>query len=98
MDYELIITVRASQEVEEAIDYYDRIDPKLGTRFLTELSETYKKLSVNPQFYSYVLSSRKSNIRDTKLKSFPYLIIFEIREGIVMVISVSNMYKKPFSL
>ena len=26
MEYDLVITVRASQEVEEAIDYYDRLN------------------------------------------------------------------------
>ncbi len=98
MEYELIITVRASGEVEEAIEYYDRINPKLGTRFLMELSETYRKIATNPQFYSLVQSTRKSNIRDTKLKSFPYLVIFEVRRKTIMIISLLNIYRKPLSL
>ena len=95
MVYNLEITPRASEETTKAVEYYDGIDPKLGNRFLDELSATYEKLSTNPQFYSFVLSSRKSNVRDVKLFSFPYVVIFEVREKKVMVISVMNTYRKP---
>ena len=96
MDYNLTVTYRAFEETIAALEYYDHINPKLGTRFLTELSEIYERLSANPQFYSFVLSRRESNIRDVKLRSFPYVVIFEIRKKEVMVISVMNTHKKPF--
>jgi plasmid stabilization system protein ParE len=95
MAYELIITLRASDDVESATAYYDAINTELGTRFLSEVSQTYKKLSADPQFYSFVGSKRKSNIRDVKLKSFPFVVIFEIRGKKVMIISVLNVHKKP---
>ncbi len=96
MDYNLEVTSRASKEAIDAIDYYDRINHKLGTRFLTELSDTYLKLSAKPKLYSFVLSERSSNIRDVKLRSFPYVVIYEVREKKVMIISVMNTNRKPF--
>ncbi len=98
MEFDLIITERATEEIQNATDYYDEISPNLGTRFLIELSEVYKKLSINPQFYSFISGTFRSNIRDTKLKSFPYLVIYEIRESSVMVISVQHTHRKPMFL
>ena len=95
MEYNLLFTKRANDETRDALDYYDGINPKLGTRFLNELLATYEKLAANPQFYSFVLSNRKSNIRDVKLHSFLYVVVYEIRENTVMVISVMNTYRKP---
>ncbi len=98
MAYDLLVTDRASREVIKAIDYYDGINAKLGSRFLTELSETYQKLSTAPQLYSFILSNRKSNIRDVKLSSFPYVVIYEIKEKKVMILSVMNTHRKPLPL
>ncbi len=95
MTYELILTSRAQKDVEQAVAYYDQIDFKLASRFLAELSDTYRKLSKDPQFYSFVVTHRKTAIRDVGLKSFPFLVIYEIRETTVMIISVANRYKKP---
>ena len=95
MEYSIILTDRAAEETTAATDYYDQINSQLGTRFLTELSEIYEKLSVHPQLYSFVLSSRKSNIRDVKFPSFPYLVVYEVREKKVMIISVLNTNRKP---
>ncbi len=95
MEYDLIVNVEAQLEAKDAVDYYDGIDPKLGERFFKELSETYQKLQSNLQHYSFVFTTRKSNIRDVKLHSFPYLIIFEIRGQKVVVLSVMNTHKRP---
>ena len=98
MEYNLVITARASEDKSIAVNYYDSINPKLGDRFLDELLEIFKKLSVNPQHYSFVLSNRKSNIRDVKMRSFPFVVIYEVREHTVMVISVMNTHRKPLFL
>jgi hypothetical protein len=95
MVYELVFSQRSEEDTKVAIDYYDQINPMLGERFFIELLETYQKLSVAPQYYSYISTVRKSNIRDVKLPSFPYVVIYEIRKNIVYVISVMNCYKKP---
>jgi len=95
MAFNIIVSDEAEAEAQIAVDYYDQINPDLGSRFLAELSVTYQKLELHPQYYSFVFSNRKSNIRDVKLESFPYLVIFEIRGQDVMIISVANTNKKP---
>ena len=88
MEYELFFSIRSQEETNAAIEYYDGINPELGNRFFIELLEIYQKLSVTPQFYSFISSVRKTTIRDIKLPSFPYVVIYEINEKAVYVISV----------
>ena len=62
MEYSIILTDRAAEETTAATDYYDQINSQLGTRFLTELSEIYEKLSVHPQLYSFVYEVREKKV------------------------------------
>lgn len=92
----MIVSPRAQQEFRDALNYYDNIDHKLGMRLIAELSATYKALEAAPQFYSFVFSRRKTNVRDVKLKSFPYLVFYEIKGNLVMVIALMHAKRKPF--
>ena len=94
MGYNLILTSQAQGEIIDIVDYYDAIDPELGNRFLDEMQSIYSKLIDHPQYYSFVHNRRSSNIRDIKLKSFPYVVVFEIRETDVMIISVKNTFRE----
>jgi len=96
MAYELAFSERAEEDAEIAIYYYYHINPDLGARFFTELLDTYKKLSIAPQYYSFISSRSKRKFRDVKLPSFPYVVIFEIQGNIVNIISVLNTNRKPF--
>jgi plasmid stabilization system protein ParE len=96
MGYNLQISLRARNDVVNAIDYYDAISSELCDRFLSELSETYKKLVEHPQFHSLISSNPKDQFRDIKLKSFPYVVIYEIHETKVIVTAVMNTSQKPF--
>jgi hypothetical protein len=98
MEYSLHVSLRARNDIVNAIDYYDDISAELCNRFLAELSETYKKLTGHPQFYSLVSSNPKDQFRDIKLKSFPYVVIYEIYETKVIVIAMMNTSRNPFIL
>ncbi len=95
MEYELIFSARSEEEAKAAIDYYDHISVQLGERFFVELLETYQKLSGNPQHYSFISSVRNTTVRDVKLPSFPYVVIYEIIDNSVYIISVMNCHRKP---
>ncbi len=94
--FNLHISDRAEEDVINATDYYDQINPDLGNRFLSELHETYDVLKANPQFYSYISSDPSNKFRDVKLKSFPYLVIYEIINNDVFITAVMHTNRKPF--
>ena len=95
MEFELIFSERAEEDAKVALYYYDHINPDLGMRFLGELLDTYKKLAATPQYYSFISSARNNNLRDVKLPSFPYVVIFEIQDKAVNIIAVMNTSQKP---
>ena len=95
MLHNLEIRPKALLDAQSATDYYDAINVHLGDRFEDELHLTYKKITVNPQFYKYLSKKGSKQLRFTKLKSFPYIVIFKIDVSAVVVISVFNTHRKP---
>ena len=88
MHYEIVTSPTAFMETGDAYDYYENQSPGLGDRFLKSLEDAYQKLSVGPQHYGFI-NSRK-DIRDMNIKTFPFVIIFQIVENKVLVLRVFN--------
>ena len=75
MDYKIIISPRAQQEIEDAIDYYIIRSYDAPNDFITSLKETYMVLSVNPHFRICY-----KNVRTIILNVFPYALFYTINE------------------
>ncbi len=76
MRYQLKISATAYQETDDAYAYYEEQSTGLGEKFLKSLEDAYYKLSKTPQYYSYIQNDK--NIRDLKIKTFPFVIVFQI--------------------
>lgn len=76
MAFELVVSARAEEEATSAITYYDQINSRLGDRFFIELLTVYGQLTENPQYYSFISATRYTTLRDVKLPSFPYVVIY----------------------
>lgn len=74
MPFELIISRNAIIETRDAYLFYERALVGLGERLLESLEDVYKNLSLNPQYYGYL--NKAKDIRDVKIKKFPFVIIF----------------------
>lgn len=93
MRYQLKVSTTAFLETEDAYTYYEEQSVGLGERFLKSVEDAYSKLSQNPQYYSYIRGDK--NIRDIKIKTFPFVIIFQIVEHTVLVLRVFNTNRNP---
>ncbi len=93
MDYNIIILPAAEKDTIEALIFYESQQVGLGDRFLNSLEESYKKLSHTPHYYSYIDS--KNDLRDIKIKNFPFVIIYQIVEDRVLVLRVFNTNRNP---
>ncbi len=96
MQFELIISPTALSETDDAYVYYEESSVGLGDRFLKSLEDIYKKLSETPKFYGYI--SNAKDLRDVKLKNFPFVVIFQIVNDTVFVLRVFNTSRNPTSL
>ncbi len=93
MQYELLISATAFMEADNAYTYYENQSDGLGDRFLKSLNEAYQKLSQTPQYYTYI--NPRKDLRDLKIKDFPFVIIFQIVKDKVLVLRVFNTNRDP---
>jgi len=91
--YNLIITTTAEQHVIEACLYYEEQQSGLSDDFLKDLYSTYDRLSIHPGYYSFI--SKKDGLRDIRLHTFPYVVVYEVVDKNVIVLAVHNTYRKP---
>ena len=96
MTYRLVIKQEAVLDTQAAYDYYERQKPGLGERFLEHLVARYNDISTDPENYSFLSGDERKILRDIKLRSFPFVVIFEISAtDEVVVYSVRNTHRKP---
>lgn len=93
MVYRLITLKAAADDAKEAYNYYEEIQSGLGDRFLAELLVRFNEISKHPHYYGFI--DEQKIIRDIKLKSFPYLIVYEIEAETVIIYSVHCAYRNP---
>ena len=93
MEYNVIISIAAEHDTQEAYIYYENQQAGLGERFLAELAYHYTKLQLHPSHYSFV--SNKKTIRALSLKIFPFQIIYEIEMEEVYVFAIHHSRKHP---
>lgn len=91
MAYRLEIRSLARMEIWEAFDWYELQRLGLGDEFLDELEIFYTRLLRNPTSYGYYDKS----VRQGKIERFPYVVVFEIFDGSVVVYSVFMTRQNP---
>lgn len=93
MEYNIIISIGASEDTNDAYTFYEDQQRGLGDRFLDELMHFYKKLKHHPAYYSFV--SAEKTIRALALKIFPYKIIYEINDDEVYIFAIHHFRQNP---
>jgi len=81
----------ASQELDEAVEWYNYQSPGLGMRFLDEADKALKRIS----FYPYSCAEIEDGIRRCLVSRFPYGLIYGIDEGMIVIIAVAHLHRRP---
>ncbi|HEY4060498.1 MAG TPA: type II toxin-antitoxin system RelE/ParE family toxin [Puia sp.] len=93
MSYKIELLPRARKELLDAWDWYDDRWNGLGDRFVGEINKTLEQIEKTPERYA----EQKNGFRETKIKIFPYLIIYRIqkRKKIVAISSIFHTSRSP---
>lgn len=91
MKYTLEIKEEAIADMQKAYDYYEENKTGLGERFLDTLDYYFERVQKYPEHYQI----KRKPYREAFIKDFPYLIIYEIQEMVVVVYAVFNTYLDP---
>ena len=91
MLYKIEIRPLASMEIIEAYDWYETQREGLGMEFLNELEDLYNSLLRNPHAYAYY----EEPVRQERIKRFPYTVVYEIFDSLIVVYCVFMIRQDP---
>jgi hypothetical protein len=80
-------------EMQEAYEWYEKKRYGLGDELIEEAEYCFEKITMNPQFYSFAGNS--SQFRRIKVSRFPYMVVYEVEDTVVIVVSFRNTWMKP---
>ena len=81
----------AERELIEAAQYYGLESSRLSAAFLAEVEICCAAVTEHPEVGSCVLG----NIRRRLVRRFPYAVIYTIRPGLIRVLAVMNLKRRP---
>lgn len=76
MRYNLIVTEDAENDIEQAMDWYESQQKRLGTKYVLSVRACLKQILKNPFSFAMVYLE----IRKTNTKKFPYSLYYLIHE------------------
>lgn len=83
----------AEVEFGEAIAYYNGQSEGLGFEFAAEVKRAIGRIMEYPKAWA-LLSERTRRCRTNR---FPYGIIYQVRDDIILVVAVMHLHKHPES-
>lgn len=87
----LIFSVVAEKEIQNAADYYESQEPGLGSRFVNELDRATAFILQFPNAWTRI--SRRS--RRCCLRYFPYNVIYSVQGDTITVVTVVHQSRDP---
>ncbi|MBR8837766.1 MAG: type II toxin-antitoxin system RelE/ParE family toxin [Stigonema ocellatum SAG 48.90 = DSM 106950] len=81
----------AKGELEDAFTYYDNINPELGNAFLDEVEQTLERIVNFPEAWPKL----SDNTRRCRTVGFPYGIVYQVTDQLIIVIAVMHLQRKP---
>lgn len=82
----------AQLEIEEAVDFYEDIQPGLGAEFEDEVRSTAQRILDNPLVWPKL---PHSSVRRCRLRRFPYGLVYQVRHSHVLIVAVMHLRRHP---
>jgi plasmid stabilization system protein ParE len=82
----LRIRSEASGEIDSAFEWYFQRSPKAADAFLTEVDASLAQIASYPQLHP----SYTKNTRRCILEKFPYSVVFQEKDDIILVIALAH--------
>lgn len=83
----------AKKELAEAIIFYNHESEGLGYRFAVEINRTLSRIIQYPKAWPEI----SKRARRCRTKGFPYGIIYQIREDLILVVAIMHLHRYPDS-
>jgi hypothetical protein len=83
----------AEMEFSEAVSFYNEQSEGLGFEFAAEVKQTIARIIRFPDAWTK-LSKRT---RRCRTKRFPYGLVYQVRDGLILIIAVMHLRRHPDS-
>ena len=87
----VIFTRIATQELEDAVRFYELEYAGLGRSFKEEV----KKAALRVAEYPKAWSIERGEVRKCLLHKFPYKLMYSVEEDHVLVIAIAHQHRNP---
>jgi plasmid stabilization system protein ParE len=81
----------ARDELNQAVDYYENQQQKLGLEFLNETYSTIQRIIEFPKAFS----KQSENTRKCITNRFPFIIIYQIKKDEIFIAAIAHLSRKP---
>lgn len=87
----LRIRPEAQEEINATFEWYYQRSPRAADAFLTEVGTTLAQIASQPQLCPVFTK----NTRKRALRRFPYSVIFQDREEMILVVAIAHAKRRP---
>lgn len=87
----VIFTRIATQELEDAVRFYELEYAGLGRRFKGEVKKAALRIAEYPKAWSI----ERGEVRKCLLHKFPYKLLYSLEADHVLVIAIAHQHRKP---
>jgi len=96
MNYKVIISGSAKEDIKENARWYNKQQKGLGKRFIQNIKECIKIIQLQPESFQISYKNKRAGIPD----KFPYLIICNVNKDnkTISIIAVFHSSQKPEKL
>lgn len=82
----------ATQELEDAYQWYEDQMLGLGYEFLAEIDEAVHRITAWPKGHAVLGGA----LRRCLVRRFPYGLIYGIESQMIVIVAVAHLHRKPF--
>lgn len=92
MQYKFTVTTSAEKEIDENYVWYESKKVGLGEEFFSELDDYFDFIKGNPNLFP---KKHKSKYHQATLKRFPFVVIYEVIEKEILILSIFKTPQNP---
>lgn len=91
MAFQIVVKEEAKQDMNDAMQWYASKAENLDKKFLLAVEQTLSRIKQNPFAFKKVYKK----FRQTAVKKFPYIILYEPEQNTIVVYSIFNTWQHP---
>ena len=91
MSHSLIFHHEALEELRDARDWYEQQRAGLGLEFMDAIGGLVQRILSNPTSFPKEYKQRRKALPER----FPYLVIFEMHDDVILVVAVIHSSRHP---